>query len=235
MSIKQLCLSALFSLMSLSVYAELPWQHDEHTRFMAIGDSLTSGYGADPASNGYAYRLYQQGVFDTAVHTLYVNAGVPGVTSADVLSFQVPQVSRFKPDVITMTFGGNDLLAIIEQGADPVQVIGQFGNNLFNVLMQLCTQAKQPRIFMGNLYDIPLPHPDVPAVIAGYNQTLAQVAALASAMFQCQVGIADVHTAFSGRSGLLNIERNGAKWDEIHPTNAGYQAMTQAFIDAINQ
>lgn len=227
---------SLFLLIPLVATAELPWQHDEHTRYLALGDSLTAGYGADPASNGYAYILYQQGVFDTAVRTLYANASVPGVTSADVLAYQVPQVSRFKPDVITMTFGGNDLLKILEENADPVEVITQYGNNLFMVLGNLCAQTPQPHIFIGNLYDVPLPDERVPVAIAYFNQTVSNVVGFASFLFSpCQIRVADVHAAFDGRSGLLSIERHGAKWDEIHPTNAGYRAMAEAFKQVIQQ
>ncbi|MDH5766869.1 MAG: GDSL-type esterase/lipase family protein, partial [Gammaproteobacteria bacterium] len=104
----------------LSVFAELPWQHDQHTRYLALGDSLTAGYGADPVTSGYAHVLYQGGAFDRPVKTLFANAAVPGVTSEDVLNFQVPQVQRFSPDVITMTVGGNDILAVLA-GADPEQ------------------------------------------------------------------------------------------------------------------
>src|SRR5262245_56040896 len=56
-------------LFPVSVCAELPWQFDQHTRYMALGDSLAAGYGAVPATQGYVYLLYQSGVFDTAPNT----------------------------------------------------------------------------------------------------------------------------------------------------------------------
>ena len=82
--------------------AELPWQFSEHTRYMVLGDSLSAGYGAIPQTQGYAYRLYQEGVFDVANKTIFSNSSVPGATSADVLAYQVPQAFIFKPDVITI-------------------------------------------------------------------------------------------------------------------------------------
>ena len=41
--------------------------------------------------------------------------------------------------------------------------------------------------------------------------------------------LADVYSEFSGRTGLLLIERNGAGQFEVHPTNAGHRAMAAAF------
>lgn len=92
-------LISLILLLPLNVVAELPWQHNQHSRFLAMGDSLTAGYGADPTLNGYAYLLYKQGVFDTPVKTLFANAAVPGVTSTDVRNYQLPQVEKFYPDI----------------------------------------------------------------------------------------------------------------------------------------
>ena len=62
----------------VSAFAELPWQSDQHTRYMALGDSLAAGYGAIPVTQGYPYLLYGSGVFDTLPNTLFANASVPG-------------------------------------------------------------------------------------------------------------------------------------------------------------
>src|SRR5690242_11786413 len=100
-------------LVPAAVRAELPWQFDGHTRYMAMGDSLAAGYGAIPATEGYVYLLYRSGAFDAVPNTIFCNAGVPGATSGDVLAHQVPQaIERFRPGVITITVGGNDLWRI---------------------------------------------------------------------------------------------------------------------------
>jgi len=215
----------------MSVFAELPWQHDQHTRYLALGDSLTAGYGADPVTNGYAHILYQGGTFDRPVNTLFANAAVPGVTSEDVLNFQLPQVHRFAPDVITMTVGGNDILAVLA-GADPEQVLTTFGMNLFNILATLCQASPGTDVYLGNLYDISLPVPGTTELIQAYNMTVDMTVTLVAGM-GCPVKVADVYTAFNGRSGLLNINRQGADMFEVHPTNAGYRVMADAFKQVI--
>lgn len=208
--------------------AELPWQFDRHTRYMALGDSLVAGYGAVPATQGYVYLLYQGGVFDTVPNTLLCNAGVPGATSRHVLDHQVPQaLEAFRPTVITITVGGNDLLTILG-GADPAVVLYQFQNNLTEILLQLRTGLPDARIYIGNLYTIP-EVPGADQVIPLFNQVVSGVAAAFG------VPVADVYGAFKDRNGLLLIERHGAGQYEVHPTNAGYRAMAQAFEAAIGK
>jgi len=70
----------VFSIGVKPSHAELPWQFAEHTRYMVMGDSLGSGYGAIPQTSGYAYQLYKKGAFDQQPNTLFCNASVIGVT-----------------------------------------------------------------------------------------------------------------------------------------------------------
>lgn len=213
-------------LLPSSVRAELPWQLDLHTRYMALGDSLAAGRGAIPATQGYVYLLYQSGVFDTVPNTLLVDAGVSGATSRHVLDHQVPQaIEAFQPDVITITVGGNDLLSILS-GADPQQVLGEFATNLTGILSRLRTALPNARIYISNQYTIP-EIPGADELVPVFNGILEQIAG------SFGVPVADVYHAFLGKEGLLLIERHGASQFEPHPTNAGYRVMEQAFLDVI--
>lgn len=219
---------AICMLVPTAVRAELPWQFDRHTRYMAMGDSLSAGYGAIPATEGFVYRLYRSGAFDTVPNTIFCNAGVPGATSSDVLAYQVPQaIKDFRPGVITLTVGGNDLVRVMD-GADPAVVLQDFQNNLIQIFLALrsAPELQNTKIYVGNLYSIP----EIPAsevIVPIFNQIVAGVAA------NFGVAVADVYTAFQGKTGLLLIERNGADPLQIHPTNAGYRAMERAFEDVI--
>ncbi len=207
------------------VQAELPWQTDEHTRYMGMGDSLAAGFGAVPATNGYVYLLYQWGVFDSVPNTLLANAAVPGATSQHVLDHQVPQaIEAFHPDFITLTVGGNDLLRILA-GDTPAEVLAEFQENLTMILSRLRTELPQTRIVVSNLYSIhEIPGSDT--IVALFNQIVEGVAAAFG------LPVADVFGAFQGKQGLLLIERHGAGPFQVHPTNAGYRAMARAFVEA---
>jgi len=223
-------LATVTLLMPAVVRAELPWQFDNHTRYMAMGDSLSAGYGAIPATEGFVYLLYRSAVFDTIPKTLFCNAGVPNATSSDVLVYQVPQaIKNFRPTVITLTVGGNDLVKIMD-GADPSAVLLDFQTNLVQIFLALrsAPELQNTKIYIGNLYSIP----EIPAsevIVPIFNQIVAGVAA------NFGVGVADVYSAFHGRSGLLLVERNGADPLQIHPTNAGYRVMSRAFEEAVKE
>jgi lysophospholipase L1-like esterase len=209
---------------SLPLAAAVPWEFSDDTRYMALGDSLSAGYGAQPVTAGFVYRLYQRGVFDTTPNMLFSNVGVPGATSEDLLLHQVPLATRFQPHVITITVGGNDLLAILA-GVDPNIVLAQFQINLAAILESLRTQLPTCEIIVGNLYTVSeIPRAD--EVVPLFNQIVAGVAEAFDAR------VADVFSAFEGRNGLLLINRHGAGQFEVHPTNAGYRVIADAFADA---
>jgi lysophospholipase L1-like esterase len=217
-----LCALVFTLAMATPAVADLPWEFGNNTRYMALGDSLVAGYGAVPATQGYVYLLYKEGVFDTTTNTLLSNAGVPGVTSRQVLDHQVPQaIEAFRPTVITLTVGGNDLLRIL-QGADAGQVLSEFQTNFTLILQNLRTALPNARIVVSNLYSIPQID-GADQVVPIFNQIVAGVASAYN------VPVADVYSAFLGREGLLLIERPGAAAYEVHPTNAGYRVMAQAF------
>jgi lysophospholipase L1-like esterase len=209
-------------LLPLSVRAELPWQLDQHTRYMALGDSLTAGYGAVPATQGYVYLLYHSGVFDTAPNTILSNAGVPGATSQHVLDHQVPQaIHAFQPTAITITVGGNDLIMVLN-GADPATVLADFQFNLAQILGQLRATLPNTRIYISNLYSIS-EIPGADTIVPIFNSIVAGVAGAFG------VPVADVYSEFLGKNGLLLIRRHGANQFEVHPTNAGHRVIADAF------
>jgi lysophospholipase L1-like esterase len=220
--------AAALLLVSSFAHAEVPWTFSNNTRYLAIGDSLAAGFGAIPVTQGYAYVLYQGGTFDAMTNTIFANAAVPGATSADVSKFQVPQaVNIFKPHVVTISVGGNDLLKILAHPDLVDSVLLDFQTNLMNILGELRVGlGPEARIIIGNQYDIP----ELTANIAGaaliiktFNGIIAGVAQATGAH------VADVFTAFEGRNGLLLVERHGADPVEVHPTNAGYRVMAKAF------
>jgi lysophospholipase L1-like esterase len=223
---------------------------DDATRYMAMGDSIAAGFKAQPATNGYAFLLYQGGVFDRVPHTLFNDIAAVGATSDDVLQFQVPQAlipaSRggFVPQYITLTVGGNDIAAIrtfLATNPDPLvlqafiaQTLASYGSHLMAILQQLVVALPTAKIFVGNQYSVP----ELEALFAGgpevleiFNQTTAGVVAA----FQGHAYLVDVHAAFLDRNGLLLIERRGASQFEVHLTNAGHRAMAKAFAEVIEE
>jgi lysophospholipase L1-like esterase len=221
--------AAALILVSSFAHAESPWTFSNNTRYLAMGDSLAAGYGAIPMTQGYAYLLYQGGTFDKVTNTTFANVGVPGATSANVFDFQVPEaVGIFQPQVVTISVGGNDLLQILK-GVDPGIVMPAFEANLSKILGTLRTSLPSAVIIIGNQYDIPEITASIPGgaqIIDTFNEIIAGVARVTNAR------VADVFHAFQGRKGLLLVERRRAEPSEVHPTNAGYRVMANAFAAA---
>ena len=168
------------------------------------------------------YLLYHTIVFDSMERTLFCNVGVPGATSQDVLDHQVPQaVFKFHPTVITISVGGNDLLPLAK-GAELRPVLNTFRKNLSDILRRLRAGLPQAQIYLSNLYSIPKIK-ETEAIVPLVNRVISNVTRAFA------VPVADVYRGFRGRTGLLQIECDNAPPDEIHPTNAGYRAMAQAF------
>lgn len=217
-------------------------------RYMALGDSLAAGYKAQPATAGYVYQLYLGRAFGSIPDTVFDNASVPGATSADVRKHQVEQVGLFKPNVVTISVGGNDLLTIL-QGADPATVVGTFAANLQFILARLClgdpATGAPPveRIYLHNLYTIPEIPGATDAVVAFNAASSAVVAGVtAPPAGPCAgktVAVADVFNAFLGQQGLLLIERFEKKGFEntfeVHPTNKGHRVIEGLFRALIAQ
>lgn len=206
----------------------------DDTRYMALGDSLSAGYGAHPATQGFVYRLYQSGAIDKVNNLLLCNVGVPNAMSKDVLAFQVPQVGLFFPEtgqtyrqVITLTVGGNDLFQIA-YGADPPTVINELANNLGTILAYLGVHFPLAHVYVANQYNPGLGVSGEEVLIAMANQAIAAVVSAAP-----NATLVDIFSAFDGRSGLLLAEKRGAELGQIHPTNAGYGVMAKTFADAI--
>jgi lysophospholipase L1-like esterase len=207
----------------------------DNTRYMALGDSLSAGYGAHPATQGFVYQLYQSGVIDKVNNLLLCNVGVPNAMSADVLAFQVPMVPLFFAKtgegvtyrkVITLTVGGNDLL-LGEAGVYTIIA------NLPKILGQIALSFPFAHVYVSNIYDPGL-GPEVATLVQFANSVIAQVVqGFNSQPLETPVTLVDIFSAFQGRSGLLLAERRGAEPGQVHPTNAGYGVMAKTFADAI--
>jgi lysophospholipase L1-like esterase len=233
---------ALFLACSLTVAAssvtsaqpQLSFNSD--TRYVALGDSVSAGWGAMPATQGFPYQLYQSGVIDNLPFTLFCNMAVPGALSQDVLDHQVPQVKRFLNNtgtpyrkVITLQIGGNDLAAILT-GADPTRVLTGIGTNHLLILKTLTAQFPDATIYVANFYDPKLPIPGEKDLILAFNQVIAW----AVGQFpSTSVLLVDVYSAFEGRTGLLLNERNGADKFMADLTNAGQEVYAGVFTRAI--
>jgi hypothetical protein len=225
--------------------------------YAALGDSVAAGTGAQPDTNGYTYRLYDQGVFGRTQDTAFSSGAIRGARSWDLRDHQAPQLLCAeipqRPTVVTITAGANDFfLGDTDVAAIALRVAEAVNLLLNNPLLpspvrdpvtdQPCRALANVTILVSNYYSIPHPVPAVAALLdqllQGFDQALrfwlAQVVVPAGS----HLAIVDLYTPSLGRQGLVTIERRlgfpgpGPFDFDPHPTNLGHAFIAQQFEDA---
>lgn len=75
--------------------------------YLVMGDSTAVGVGASSVEHTYPYAVAKElSVQDHSVRVVTIAQG--GETVADVVAEQLPKIAEMKPDVISVSIGGND-------------------------------------------------------------------------------------------------------------------------------
>jgi acyl-CoA thioesterase-1 len=165
---------------------------------VALGDSLTEGYGVED-HNAYP-ALLEVRLRKTGVSCTVVNAGISGETSSGLLS-RIDRVLSLKPDIVILCTGANDGL----QGVD----IRQIQNNI----------SKMVRTFKEH---------QVTVVLAGmkmlvnYGPSYTEPYARLYAEIADQENILFIPFFLEGVAGKPDLNLA----DGIHPNANGYQILT---------
>lgn len=222
--------------------------------YAALGDSVAAGEGAMPVTNGYAYELYERGVFGRKQETDFAILAVRGGRSWDLLAHQVPQLlcaePAQRPTVVTITAGANDFLRgdtnVFGIAARVVEAVNTMLNNgtgresrtvVDPVTGLACRPLANVTILVSNYYSIPHPEPlvfaQLDAALRGFDQVLQLLLPSLVVPAGSRVALVDLYNPSIGREGLLLIERRlgyaGGFDFEIHPTNLGHTFIAQQF------
>lgn len=224
---------------------------------VAMGDSVAAGEGAMPVTNGYAYRLYDEGIFGRKQEMDFANVAVRGGRSWEFRDHQVAQVlcatPGQRPTVVTITAGANDFLRgdnnILLIASRVVEGINRLLNNntafvsstiIDPVTGQACPALSNVTILVSNYYSIPHPIPQVDALLdaalSGFDGALRYLLQFTHVPAGSKVAVVDLYTPSLGRGGLVLIQRRGgftSAFDfDVHPTNAGHAFIAGEFAAA---
>jgi hypothetical protein len=222
--------------------------------YLGMGDSVAAGTGALPVTNGYAYQLYERGVFGRIQQMHFANSSARGARSWDLRDHQVPQavcsVSAQRPTVVTITAGANDFFAgdqdIFGITLRVVQAIDLLLNNGGGIVPiavldpftgQPCPPLANVTILVSNYYHIPHPVPAVQAqldaALQGFDFLLRTLLPGVPVPAGSRVALVDLYTPSLGRRGLVTIERrlgfSGPLDFDVHPTNLGHTFIAREF------
>jgi lysophospholipase L1-like esterase len=173
---------------------------------LAIGDSLTRGFGAE--GRGYAEQLQpllaqQPGRQDLRV----INLGINGETSAGLAARIDAALAEHRPAVVLITSGGNDFLRRAAEG--------DTRRHLEEVTRKVRAAGAHPVLFA-------VPQPSL-ATAVGLPSDHPLYEALAGELkLQVLSGVV---------AGVL--AKPELKSDQIHPNAAGYAVLAQAAAEAL--
>ena len=77
--------------------------------YVAMGDSTAVGVGASSPQKGYVGQLVDKIQNETGKTVKIVNLAQPGSHIADVIYKQIPKLKEYKPDLVTVSVGANDI------------------------------------------------------------------------------------------------------------------------------
>ncbi len=196
------------------------------TTFLAFGDSITAGTKSDPVTlrlvpAAYAYTVLLQNRLASR-YTLQTpivwNEGVGGEFTTDGLVRLRPLLLQFRPEVLLLMEGTNDLLDRPE--------IGRGADTAIVNLRQMIAIAKSLNVQVA-LATVPPQRPNglrnrgaVAAIIPSFNDRIRALAASEG------VVLVDVYAGMKDNLNLIGI-------DDLHPTELGYSVMADVFYQAV--
>lgn len=212
--------------------------------FVALGDSITAGYGARHPNFTYVRQVSdftREKGFAGRTFVIAQN----GWTSYDILRAAVTlrQPMWQSTNVVTLLTGGNDLRKLLRRqylslSGAPItgQLVEERIHEFSQNMSELCAliQAQNiPHVLVANVYN-PVPHyPLGVFAIERLNDTIH------SLVTKHKFTLVDVQSAFNQRqSDLIDGYRMGRIEDlaspfrrPIHPNNAGHRAISTLFIE----
>lgn len=236
-SLSALALSAL--LVAGLLATGQPARSAGSTVYIALGDSIAAGIGSSlPRERGYPAIVRGLLARQAGEDVTLENLAVPGETAG---SFRdAGQLARYRDLVdrlsrggttiaaITLSLGGNEMLRVAgSDTGDRRAALDDFQSAYPAALADVRAAAgPDVPIVVTNYYDLSSGDPTIVESdawwVARFNEVIAAGAAASNAQ------VADVATAFAGRIDELTLNPS-----DVHPTNAGHQAIAGAVWKAL--
>ncbi|MDP9320102.1 MAG: SGNH/GDSL hydrolase family protein [Chloroflexota bacterium] len=135
-------------------------------RYLALGDSFTIGTGTTPDK---AFPAVLAGLWRAAGRSVeLLNPAVNGYTTDELISRELPHVPVFKPTLITLLIGAND---IVRGGSDDKRYRGQ--------LRRIYAQLREEGIPANSIVGLPQPEWSRSPAASPYGTTEALLTRIA--------------------------------------------------------
>lgn len=189
----------------------------ETIRYVAVGDSLTSGHGVLP-SEAWSALLVDHAISDGNDIVLVENLAVSGKTTAEALAEQLPLFRELEPNFATLLIGANDLFASRPVGEFYLDYIALLDGMLDVVpanRLIVMTIPDYTRTPLGFLYGN---KKDFKKRITAYNDFIREQAKIRN------VAVVDMHkqskwvmfdVGLLAEDGIHPSARGHEKWEEV--------------------
>ncbi|MDV5977017.1 UNVERIFIED_CONTAM: SGNH/GDSL hydrolase family protein [Streptococcus canis] len=224
--------------------------------YVAIGDSLTEGVGDLTNQGGFVPLLASDMGEYFRAKVSHQNYGVSGNTSQQILDRMTKEkeikTALKTADVMTLTVGGNDVMAVIRKHLANLQVSSfkkparQYQGRLRKILDLARKDNKDLPIFVLGIYNpfyLNFPElTDMQQVIDDWNAKTKEVIEDYDHVYF--VPINDLlYKGVNGQEGIVQSTGdqttivNDALFtgDHFHPNNTGYQIMSDAVMEKIRK
>lgn len=224
--------------------------------YVAIGDSLTEGVG-DTTNQGGFVPLLTQSLTDTYDYQVTdSNYGVSGNTSKQILQRMQEktdiQKSLAKADMMTLTVGGNDVMAVIRKNLTSLSVSSftKTAKSYQKRLRQIIELARAdnedlPIYILGIYNPFYLNFPDMTEmqeIVDNWNDATESVTEEYDNVYFVPIND-ELYKGINGEEGIVSTSGdqttviNDALFsgDHFHPNNIGYQIMSDVTMEKISE
>lgn len=224
--------------------------------YVAVGDSLTQGVGDTTNQGGFVPLLAQELTDAYQYQVTSVNYGISGNTSSQILSRMTKQKTiqnkLAKADLMTLTVGGNDVMAVIRKNLTSLSVKSfkapaiAYQKRLRKIINLARKDNPNLPIYVLGIYNpFYLNFPEMTKmqdIIDNWNAATETVAAEYDKVYF--VPINDLlYKGIDGQEGIVQTDgekttvMNDALFseDHFHPNNIGYQIMSNAVMEKIRE
>ncbi len=182
-----------------------------------VGDSLARGWGASAPQNTFAARIYRA-VRQGRPQTTLQNLGIPGATSDEIATKEVPLIRAHDCSLIVIVAGANDVQKLYTPR--------HFRVSYANLLHNIRARAPHAALVVMGLPDVAL-SPRIPWILKPLESALSRAGNKSIAAAAREHGAAFVPLYAVSHENAFRSKRLLSN-DGIHPNDDGYGIMAAA-------
>lgn len=199
---------------------------DDASLYVALGDSLTEGIGAESPNNNFVSQVFQY--LQHSNRCYMKNMGISGMKSGELLELiHNPGVQRILTRMThcSITTGGCDFIHVYETGSLTIprllHAARQVHNHTRSILDFIRQQNPHSQLYVLGFY-LPLP---------AYNMGIQQSSFLVKTLNRIYQALCDKYQAIMINPFDSFFQRFEYFYDDVHPNQKGYNELAKLFRD----